>query len=124
MSQSKSCWNYFPKQQQLFVQWDENIIDISRGHTLAHWIVETIKEAYDGADVDVDRVRAHEVQAISASWAYLNHIALDSVLAAAFWRLQGVFQGDYLRDLAQILGDMFTLGPVVAAQAVVEPRLN
>ena len=58
----------------------------------------------------LDRVRAHEVRAISSSWAYLN----QNVLAAAFWRSQGVFQRHYLRDLAQSSGDMFTLGPVAA----------
>ena len=55
----------------------------------SRWIVDTIKEACDRADLDVDRVRAHEVRAISASWAYLNQILLDCVLAAALWRSQG-----------------------------------
>ena len=73
--------------QQLFVHWDESIIDISRAH-VSRWIVETIKEAYNRADLDLDRVRAHEVRAISSSWAYLNQIPLDNVLAAAFWRSQ------------------------------------
>ena len=40
------------------------------------------------------------------------------------WRLQGVFQRHYLRDLAQSSGYMFTLGPVVAAQAVVQRNLQ
>ena len=71
--------------QRLFVHWDESIIDISWAH-ISRWIVETIMEAYNRADLDLDRVRAHEVRAISSSWAYLKQIPLDNVLAAAFWR--------------------------------------
>ena len=108
---------------QLFVRWDENIINISRAH-VSRWMVETIKEAYNGVDLDLDRVWAHQVWGRSSSWAYLNQIPLDNVLAAAFWRLQGVFQRHYLRDLAQSSGYMFTLGPVVAAQAVVQRNLQ
>ena len=108
---------------QLFVRWDENIINISRAH-VSRWMVETIKEAYNRVDLDLDRVWAHQVWARSSSWAYLNQIPLDNVLAAAFWRLQGVFQRHYLRDLAQSSGYMFTLGPVVAAQAVVQRNLQ
>ena len=86
--------------------------------------METIKEAYDGADQDVDRVRADAVWAISSSWAYLNQIPLDNALAEVFWKSQGVFQWHYLGDLAQSSREMFTLSPVVAAQAIVQTRLN
>ena len=39
-------------------------------------------------------------------------------LSAAFWRSSGVFQRNYLCDLAPIDGAMATLGPVVGAQHV------
>ena len=104
--------------QRLLLHWDTDIEDISRAH-VSRWIVETVKEAYDRADLDVDRVTAHEVRAISASWAYLNQIPLDHILSAAFWRSQGVFQRHYLRDLTNTTGGMSTLGPVVAAQSIV-----
>ena len=104
--------------RRLFVHWDPAIQDISRAH-VSRWIVLTIKEAYDRADLPLDEAHAHEVRAISASLAYLNQVPLDNVLAAALWRSQGVFQRHYLRDLEQSAQGISTLGPVVAAQAVI-----
>ena len=62
------------------------------------------------------QVAAHEVRALSASWAYNCQVALPDILSAAFWRSSGVFQNLYLR--ACIADDMSTLGPVVVAQVV------
>ena len=75
----------------------------------------------DHADREYDRVTAHEVRALSASWAYNCQVALPDILSAAFWRSSGVFQNSYLRDMACIADGMSTLGPVVVAQQVVDP---
>ena len=99
---------------------DRNIRDIMRSH-ISRWIVETVKEAYTQADRQYDRVTAHEVRALSASWAYNCQVALPDILAAAFWRSSGVFQNSYLRDMACVAEGMSTLGPVVVAQHVVDP---
>ena len=60
-------------------------------HT-SKWIVEVVKQAYSGAERQYDRITAHEVRALSTSWAYANQVALEDVLAAAFWRSSGVFR--------------------------------
>ena len=99
---------------------DCSIRDIMRSH-ISRWIVETVKEAYTQADRQYDRVTAHEVRALSASWAYNCQVALPDILSAAFWRSSGVFQNSYLRDMACIAEGMSTLGPVVVAQHVVDP---
>ena len=99
---------------------DRSIRDIMRSH-ISRWIVETVKEAYTQADRQYDRVTAHEVRALSASWAYNCQVALPDILSAAFWRSSGVFQNSYLRDMACIAEGMSTLGPVVVAQHVVDP---
>ena len=91
-----------------------------RSH-ISRWILETVKEAYTQADRQYDRVTAHEVRALSASWAYNCQVALPDILSAAFWRSSGVFQNSYLRDMACISDGMLTLGPVVVAQHVVDP---
>ena len=91
-----------------------------RSH-ISQWIVETVKEAYTQADREYDHVTAHEVRALSASWAYNCQVALPDILSAAFWRSSGVFQNSYLRDMACIADGMSTLGPVVVAQQVVYP---
>ena len=87
--------------QRMFIHWKCNIRDIMRSH-ISRWIVETVKEAYTQADREYDRVTAHEVRALSASWAYNCQVALPDILSAAFWRSSGVFQNSYLRDIACI----------------------
>ena len=52
--------------QRMFIHWNRNIRDIM---TISLWIVETVKEAHTQADREYDRVTAHEVRALSASWA-------------------------------------------------------
>ena len=106
--------------QRMFIHWNRNIRDIMRSH-ISRWIVETVKEAYTQADPQYDRVTAHEVRALSASWAYNCQVALPDILAAAFWRSSGVFQNSYLHDMACVAEGMLTLGPVVVAQHVVDP---
>ena len=91
-----------------------------RSH-ISPWIVETVKEAYTEADREYDRVTAHEVRALSASWAYNCQVALLDILSAAFWRSSGVFENSYLRDMAYIADGISTLGPVVVAQQIVDP---
>ena len=71
--------------QCMFLHWNRNIRDIMRSH-ISRWIVETVKEAYTQADREYDRVTAHEVRALSASWAYNCQVALPDILSAAFWR--------------------------------------
>ena len=104
----------------MFIHWNRNIRDIMRSH-ISRWIVETVKEAYTQADRQYDRVIAHEVRALSASWAYNCQVALPDILAAFFWRSSGVFQNSDLRDMACVAEGMSTLGPVVVAQHVVNP---
>ena len=97
--------------QRMFIHWNRSIRDIMRSH-ISRWIVETVKEAYTQADRRYDLVTAHEVRALSASWAYNCQVALPDILSAAFWRSSGVFQNSYLRDMACIADGMSTLGPV------------
>ena len=106
--------------QRMFIHWNRSIRDIMRSQ-ISRWIVETVKEAYTQADRQYDCVTAHEVRALSASWAYNCQVALPDILSAAFWRSSGVFQNSYLRDMACIAEGMSTLGPVVVAQHVVDP---
>ena len=106
--------------QRMFIHWNRSIRDIMRSH-ISRWIVETVKEAYTQADRQYDRVTAHVVRALSASWVYNCQVALPDILSEAFWRSSGVFQNSYLRDMACIAEGMSTLGPVVVAQHVVDP---
>ena len=71
--------------QRLFIHWNWNstIRDIMRSH-ISRWIVETVTGVYTGADREYDHATAHEVRALSASWAYNCQVALPDILSAAF----------------------------------------
>ena len=65
--------------QRLFIHWNRTIRGIMRSH-ISRWIVETFKEAYTRANRKYDRVTAHEIRALSASWAY------NELSGGATWR--------------------------------------
>ena len=97
--------------------------DISAS-TISRWVKATIKFAYNSVpaeDWNLLRVRPHELRALSTSWAFLHHAPLDEVLSAAFWRSATTFSSFYLRSFSTEIDDMYALGPIVAAQAVVAP---
>ena len=107
---------------RLFVHWNPRIRDISRSH-ISKWIVEVVKHAYTSLDFPLpDHVTAHEVRALSASWAYASHVALEDVLSACSWRSSGVFQNNYLRDMSLCTDGLRSLGPIVVAQKVTGRR--
>ena len=96
------------------LHWKPHVRDIYQSH-ISKWIVELVKAAYLSNDQEIpERVTAHELRAL----AYTCHIALEDIMSATFWRSSGVFQRNYLRDLAPITDAIATLGPFVAAQQV------
>ena len=56
---------------------------------------------------------------MTASTALSCNISLSSILEAATWSSSSVFTSFYLHDIQFSSGDGFSLGPVVAAGAVV-----
>jgi hypothetical protein len=67
------------------------------------------------ADQRLFRLKAHEVRAMTASWAFLKNASLDSILQACSWRSHSTFTSYYLRDLTRIQGDLLKLSPFVSA---------
>ena len=63
--------------------------------------------------------RAHSVRGVAASVAFVRNAPLSSVLAAATWSSSSVFTSFYLKDVQFSSPRGFSLGPVVAAGAVV-----
>ena len=48
------------------------------------WGGGVVKEAYTRADLEYDDdIRARELRAIASSWAYINQVRLEDILAAA-----------------------------------------
>ena len=63
--------------------------------------------------------RAHSIRAISTSAALFRNVPLASILAAVTWSSLTVFTSFYLRDVQFSSALRFSLGPVVAADAVI-----
>lgn len=90
--------------------------------SISRWVAATIRKAYASltdAELPLLQVRPHEVRALSASWAFANHVPLDEVLRASFWRNQTTFSSFYLRSFASQQDNLYLLGPLVVAQTVV-----
>lgn len=92
--------------------------------TISRWVKSTIQFAYDhlsSEDKSVMQIRPHELRALASSWAFFNHAPLEEVLQAAYWRSATTFSSFYLRDVSSEVDNLFSLGPIVAAQRVVAP---
>ena len=63
--------------------------------------------------------RAHSIRAVFTSVAFSRNVPLASILAAATWSSSTVFTSFYLRDVQFSSFSGFSLGPVVAVDAVV-----
>ena len=93
--------------------------------TISKWIKFPIKMAYQSISkrqLPHLKIRARELRAVSASWAYFNFIPLDEVTKAAVWYSTSTFARFYLRDFQNQKANLHLLGPVVAAQKVVGAR--
>ena len=92
--------------------------------SISRWICEVIRYAYDHSEEGVRgqfKVRAHEIRALATSWALLTGSSFQEVMSAAFWRGQTTFTDHYLRSLASVSDDLFSLGPLVVAQSLAVP---
>ena len=95
--------------------------DINKS-TISKWVKYTIKHAYKAIStnqIKLLKIRAHELRALSASWAYFNFIPLDEIIEAAVWSNSSIFASHYLRDFSSQTSNLHDIGPVVVAQKVV-----
>ena len=90
--------------------------------SISRWVASTIKKAYSSLsskDLSFLKIRPHELRALSASWAFVNHTPLSDVLQAAFWRNPTTFSSFYLRSFEHQQDNLYLFGPLVVAQTVV-----
>ena len=90
--------------------------------SISRWIASTIKKAYSSLsqrDLFLFQVKAHELRALSSSWAYVNHAPLEDILKATYWRNPTTFSSFYLRSFSSQQDNLFLLGPLVVAQTVI-----
>ena len=77
--------------------------DISKV-SVSRWVSYTIKLAYrklTRRDISFLKIKAHEVRALSSSWAFFDKVPLNEILKAAVWNQSSTFAKFYLRDMPQ-----------------------
>ena len=95
--------------------------------TLSRWVRYAIRHAYSSISKNPNRLfkpRAHELRALSTSWAYMNNIPLEQILKSAVWSSSSLFASHHLRDFREQTENLRAMGPIIAAQKVVGGRAN
>ena len=64
------------------------------------------------------KVKAHDVRAMATSLAFVKNVSVKNILEAANWRSKSVFADVYLKNICLKYNDIYSLGPLVTAQAV------
>ena len=89
------------------------------------WLKQTILLCYKQADqqaLDLVQVKAHDIRAFAASKAFYVGISVDQIMQGCHWEAHNTFTNFYLKDLTWSDNDNnMYLGPVVAAQQVLDP---
>ena len=65
--------------------------------------------------------RAHSIRGVFTSAAFLQNWSVSKVLEAATWKLNSVFALFYFKDIQYGFEGLRSLGPFIAAGAVVNP---
>ena len=106
-------------------------ISFKKGHTsdirpaTLSCLKQTILLCYKQADqqaLDLVQVKAHDIRAFAASKAFYGGVSVDQIMQACHWQTHNTFTNFYLKDLtwSDNHNNMY-LGPVVAAQQVLDP---
>ena len=66
------------------------------------------------------KVHAPDVRGIATSLLLWKNSPIASILTDACWKTRSVFADHYLRDIQRQEGDVFALGPIVAAGDIVQ----
>ena len=109
----------------LFISFKKGHTSYIRPATLSSWLKQTILLCYKQADqqaLDLVQVKAHDIRAFAASKAFYGGVSVDQIMQACHWKAHNTFTNFYLKDLTWSDNDNnMYLGPVVAAQQVLDP---
>ena len=96
MTRVKITSSYRQNRTRLFLPIKGNQ-DISKASVL-RWVSYSIKLAR--RDISFLKIKAHEVRALSSSWAFFDKVPLNKILKAAVWNQSSTFAKFYLRDIS------------------------
>ncbi|XP_056004170.1 uncharacterized protein LOC130049943 [Ostrea edulis] len=108
---------------RLFIPIKKGLKDIL-AKTISTWLCHTVKMAYQSSSPEAlsrVQVQAHEIRALSCSWAIFNSSSMSEIMSAGYWRSDSTFYNHYLRSMPLHSDSLFSLGPLVSAQKVVFP---
>ena len=109
----------------LFISFKKGHTSDIRPATLSSWLKQTILLCYKQADqqaLDLVQVKAHDIRAFTASKAFYGGVSVDQIMQACHRKAHNKFTNFYLKDLTwSDNDDNMYLGPVVAAQQVLDP---
>ena len=88
-------------------------------NTLRFFLRSVITLSFPSLHPPSSSSRAHSIRAVSTSAAFSRNVPLASILAAVTWSSSTVFTSFYLRDVQFSSSSGFSLGPLVAADAVI-----
>ena len=95
--------------RKLFISYKPSKPDEIKKATISSWLVKLIKIAYtvEGSNpksLELHKVSAHEVRALSVSWP-----PSQEILWACTWRAKSTFSSFYLRDIRSYLDGRYIL---------------
>ena len=96
--------------KKLFISYKPSNTDEIKKATISSWIVKLIRlvnatEGYISCALELHKVSAHEVRALSASASVFRGMNTDTVMQTCTWRARSTFSGFYLRDMCSLLDD-------------------
>jgi hypothetical protein len=107
---------------ELFIPYRSSLRTASPA-VISSWLCAVISDAYDrnyDGDIPPDfHATAHDIRALSASWAAINRVPMEEILLAATWKHHTTFTEHYLREMCTQRDELFALGPIVVSQKVV-----
>ena len=86
--------------------------DISKS-SVSRWISDTVKLAYrklTNKDFPFLKIKAHEVRALSSSWAFFSKVLLNEILKAAVWNQSSTCRPRWLSWMRCLTGDQEVVG--------------
>ena len=107
-----------PEKKALLISHSPNHKGDITVNTVANWLKNVIKLAYEQAESDdlkIAKVTAHEVRALAASTAFKVNQSVQSINSACYWRGHSTFTNYYLRDMAMEQDYELHLPNVIAA---------
>ena len=108
-----------PHLRRLFLSVTRQKKEISKS-TVSFWLCKVISRAYQQAGVPTPGPpRARETRSIAPSLLFTRNFSVEQVVRAGTWKRHTTFTRHYLRDVALTTGEVFSLGPIVAAQQIV-----